>query len=1146
MLKNSAEHSAEENEITQSATASTSNRRSPRRVLPALVVAVVAATLMGVPAGDPASAQASTSTTCSWIETDQGYIVGWEPHPDAAKYVVRRTVDGAGPYWRAAVLAPELSYTDTTVAGDVAYSLKLRDAANAELFTVDCERWNPLGEADLAQEVNDEGVLPVWMDEFLDTGAEPTDEFTGEAAFEDGQGIFEPSPEPGSSASRIAGRSPAFAVGAANDGDVYQIVDEVRTDIDFRHWHPMRFPVISSQPGAWKLQIEVYLSDQTVGEDLPYYKRTTPRQTSPSGVLVSAPHSFQPGYSYQWRYRTWEDGNFSSASTWTTGESFSINQASNRPGAPYPVSPAGAIGADDVILRLSESDVSQSAVGKPIASYRFEIRSAHPDATEKTVVWEATVPATQVQNTLFGQVVQVSVPAVLQADERYRWHAYAIDADGEESSPSRWRYFRTMGTAFQEENWFIPHRAGSYQAGDTGDEVSGLVASQAYPGVYWMIRDNGPGDRARLYAIKIDPATGLLSNIDGYVTKEFDVVTAANADLDGDGSPGVSNIDWEALTLDPSGRLWVADSGTYWDGASQTRPYGQFFRIPEPDPYATANFTATVDKVFKYDFPDGNTRNVEAVFSIGHHKFLIRKEGGHSVWRFPRYPSQNGVTTLDFQGNLQGTIGNVTGSEMNLDRTLFGVTTSPSVAHFWNLPGIGLDLATVDSQTAEQLIAPILTNEPDSYYYYRSAGLLEEQGNLDAARAGTPSAARQTGMQTEGLAFPINGTGFAAMVSEYGRHVMYVPPSSYEALQGEPGDNASGTLPGNQGLVQQAVIDLQTSGQIDSTEAGHLDSTLTALAAVQTEADFDGIAYIGARPDLLASLIQSSQGSDLITGLATVISPSLLPDIIKLFSGDFGLIFHQFYNPIHSAVQLDMQARSFLQAECGAPWLELERGVPGGRADFRTPVRPNEQNQFGYPAVAEFTVGEVKYNSQWSMTNAVRQLNRYYTASNLTHVDPAFRDIVGRIPNVGDRCWDLSGNTRRLFLGLPIFYRQNPTTSAETGAVIPGAMPTGQIQARIGYWVDRDYILALAGAAAWSVILEQIREEMAKRAAQNALVLASAIYEDDITGPQGQLAFNNYLTELHLKPEDYQVYAAASLAAAVALGLILFLVGVIA
>lgn len=113
------------------------------------------------------------------------------------------------------------------------------------------------------------------------------------------------------------------------------------------------------------------------------------------------------------------------------------------------------------------------------------------------------------------------------------------------------------------------------------DEVSGLVASRANPGVLWAIEDSG--NAAELYALDIDGA--LLATI----------------------RLPVANTDWEDLAIAPCGLgdcLWIADVGDN----NFVRSDSAFYVLPEPD---VRDGMATAETI-PVRYGDG-PHNVEAV-----------------------------------------------------------------------------------------------------------------------------------------------------------------------------------------------------------------------------------------------------------------------------------------------------------------------------------------------------------------------------------------------------------------------------------------------------------------------------------------------------------------------------------------------------
>ncbi|MCB9666283.1 MAG: hypothetical protein H6732_19390 [Alphaproteobacteria bacterium] len=103
-------------------------------------------------------------------------------------------------------------------------------------------------------------------------------------------------------------------------------------------------------------------------------------------------------------------------------------------------------------------------------------------------------------------------------------------------------------------------------------ESSGLVASARLPGVFWTHNDSG--DVPRLFAV--DGAGGLLGEI---------AVDGAEA------------VDWEAITRDDAGNLWIADLGNNRSSRTDLTLY----RVPEPAPEAGR---VAADRVVRVAYPE--------------------------------------------------------------------------------------------------------------------------------------------------------------------------------------------------------------------------------------------------------------------------------------------------------------------------------------------------------------------------------------------------------------------------------------------------------------------------------------------------------------------------------------------------------------
>ena len=513
---------------------------------------------------------------------------------------------------------------------------------------------------------------------------------------------------------------------------------------------------------------------------LPYFSKIVTTDTDIASYTIPA-GTLQPEFDYRFRARQWYDGKGGDTTEfgpWSTVGSLAVI---SKPVSPYPWTPKGDTAPAGNILRADDS--ARPIGSTPISWYEFEIKTLHEpwDADlDSDPVWSKTVPAQSSGLTEVAVDECQQIPGCTGAGNlkgtgfQLRWRVRAIDQNYDWSDWSRWRFFDTEST--QDEYWYIPNRAGSYIAGVAGgDEASGLVASQQYPGVFWFIRDaGGDEDRAKLYAIKIDPATGRLDNIAGHMTREIKV-------------NGVENIDWEAVELGPDGNLWIGDIGDYYrkddpglpesEAAGQMRdrnnsaePDLRVIRVPEPNPYTDDQVTAT--KVAPFQYPDGQSYNSEAMFWVGDYLYVITKEQPQQVYRFRSWiSSDQSYNTLTYVGQLSAGLDPITDASPDSGYTHLALTTASSRAVVFRGPGG----APTSGTEADALVRDLLIDQEASWhYYYRSAGayqadgtLLQERGMFDEF-----SQPRQLSMQIEGVAF--SGTDLA-MISEFGKHVLYVP-----------------------------------------------------------------------------------------------------------------------------------------------------------------------------------------------------------------------------------------------------------------------------------------------------------------------------------------------------------------------------------
>ena len=148
------------------------------------------------------------------------------------------------------------------------------------------------------------------------------------------------------------------------------------------------------------------------------------------------------------------------------------------------------------------------------------------------------------------------------------------------------------------------------------DECSGFARSSVHEGVLWSHNDSG--GEPILYAV------GLRGERRGRVRVE-----------------GAKNVDWEDITFDDRGNLWVHDGGNNRNNRKDLTLY----RVPEP---GALDGTVKADRVVRFHFPEQREfpptraeRNFdsEAVFWDKGQLFLLTKHRGNTkttLYRFPQ------------------------------------------------------------------------------------------------------------------------------------------------------------------------------------------------------------------------------------------------------------------------------------------------------------------------------------------------------------------------------------------------------------------------------------------------------------------------------------------------------------------------------
>jgi hypothetical protein len=126
-------------------------------------------------------------------------------------------------------------------------------------------------------------------------------------------------------------------------------------------------------------------------------------------------------------------------------------------------------------------------------------------------------------------------------------------------------------------------------------EASGIVKSRRYPGVFWVHNDSG--NAPLLFAIRRD----------GQIIRQFRLE--------------VPNIDWEDISIDDQGHLYLGDIGN--NGG--VLPLRAIYRIDEPDPAEPTDRTLRASSATFYTFPTRDPFDAEGLVYDGDTAIVVAK-----------------------------------------------------------------------------------------------------------------------------------------------------------------------------------------------------------------------------------------------------------------------------------------------------------------------------------------------------------------------------------------------------------------------------------------------------------------------------------------------------------------------------------------
>ncbi|MFO7565961.1 MAG: hypothetical protein R6X02_25180 [Enhygromyxa sp.] len=168
-------------------------------------------------------------------------------------------------------------------------------------------------------------------------------------------------------------------------------------------------------------------------------------------------------------------------------------------------------------------------------------------------------------------------------------------------------------------------------------EPSGVAASPSHPGVFWVHGDSGTGN----WLFAVDGEGKLLARLR---------------------VKGAQNIDWEDITVDERGNLWLGDIGNNDSGRRDLVVY----RLAEPDPHAGLD-EVRVDLSVRFSYPE-QTRfgdkladfDAESLLWWDGQLWLLTKHRSDDLTHLYRFPSLDGqavelerVATFDLGASLE-------------------------------------------------------------------------------------------------------------------------------------------------------------------------------------------------------------------------------------------------------------------------------------------------------------------------------------------------------------------------------------------------------------------------------------------------------------------------------------------------------------
>jgi len=198
-------------------------------------------------------------------------------------------------------------------------------------------------------------------------------------------------------------------------------------------------------------------------------------------------------------------------------------------------------------------------------------------------------------------------------------------------------------------------------------ELSGLVASRKYAGVFWAHGDSG------------NPAAVFALDRGGVTLGRFMV--------------RAPNVDWEDIATDNDGHLYVGDIGNNL----KILPVRIIHELEEPDPNRKDEAPLKPIRSFAYRFPQAGVFDAEALFVDGDDLVLIEKWSDRRpprIWSLSRKDPRGLSNPADLRarGTLPGFPEPVTGASLSTDGRWLAVCSTGVVRVYGRSASGGWDL----------------------------------------------------------------------------------------------------------------------------------------------------------------------------------------------------------------------------------------------------------------------------------------------------------------------------------------------------------------------------------------------------------------------------------------------------------------------